>query len=73
MRFDREPRSGSATKPRVAAQRLPWDSAARILNPEGVVADAKGHNPVGVDFVFAVSQGGGFAATLGYDAQPLRG
>ena len=60
-------------QPRVATKELPWVWVANVFNPNGVCVAFfhSRHNPVGVVFIVAFSQGSSFLATLGFEPESL--
>ena len=66
-----ESQRDSGTKPRVARNELPWETAVTDHNPNGVAAHPRelAATPLGLKTFRFVTQGSSFLATLGWRTQ----
>src|SRR5436190_10612009 len=74
----RERQGRSAQSPRLARQRLPWETESPILNTNGVAAivgrisGTDAATALRLEICGGITQGSAFRATLGWQAQSLR-
>ena len=70
---DSESQRDSGSKPRVARNELPWETASQDNNPNGVVAYLRKRDatPLGLRTGGGATQGSSLLATLGWWTQSL--